>query len=146
MSYREILVPLDGSLLSEYILPQAERFACAFGSKLTLLHAVPSQEGECAGLTPSQKRARADIVRYLQTVEDTLKKRGLKVSWTIRCGDPAEEIAWYVQQHNIDMVIMATHGRGEAYHRDLGSVAAEALQRIQVPVVLLRVPEPVAKL
>ena len=144
MSYREILVPLDSSLPSAYILPQAELLGLR--KQVSLLYAVPSQEGERAGPTPSQKRARADIVRYLKTIEDTLKNRGLKVNWTIRYGDPAEEIAWYVQQLDIDMVIMATHGCGEAYQRALGSVAAEALQTIQVPVVLLRVPEPVTKL
>jgi len=37
MSYERIVVPLDGSLLSEYVLPQVERMATAFQSELTLL-------------------------------------------------------------------------------------------------------------
>ena len=146
MGYHQILVPLDGSLLSEYILPKVERFAAAFGSKLTLLHVVPAEEMEATSLTPSQKKARADIVRYLQGVEDSLARRGLKAQWTLRCGDPAEEIAWYVDRHEVDLVIMSTHGQGDARQRDVGSVAAETLKRINIPVVLLRVPEAIAKL
>ena len=146
MVYHQILVPLDGSLLSEYILPKMERFAAAFESKLTLLHVVSAEDMEATSLTPSQKKARADIVRYLQGVEDSLARRGLKAQWTLRCGDPAEEIAWYVDRHEVDLVIMSTHRQGEACERHVGSVAAETLKRITIPVVLLKVPEAIAKL
>ena len=146
MGYHQILVPLDGSLLSEYILPKVERFAAAFGSKLILLHVVSAEDMEATCLTPSQKKARADIVRYLQGVEDSLARRGLKAQWTLRCGDPAEEIAWYVDRHEVDLVIMSTHGKGDGRQHDVGSVAAETLKRINIPVVLVTVPEAVAKL
>ena len=146
MGYRHILVPLDGSLLSEYILPNVERFVAAFGSKLTLLHVVPAADMEAVSLTPSQKNARANMVRYLEGVEDSLACRGLQARWTLRCGDPAEEIAWYVERYKVDLVIMSTHGQGEARERHVGSVAAETLNRITVPVVLIKVPEAVAKL
>ncbi|MCH7837953.1 MAG: universal stress protein [Chloroflexi bacterium] len=45
MSYAHIVVPLDGSLLSEYVLPQVEKMATAFNSDLTFLHIVPESEG-----------------------------------------------------------------------------------------------------
>ena len=146
MGYHQILVPLDGSLLSEYILPKVEQFAVAFGSKLTLLHVVSAEEMEATSLTPSKKRARADMVRYLQGVEDSLTLRGLKTRWTLRCGEPAEEIAWYVDRHGVDLVIMSTHGQGESRERYVGSVAAETLKKINIPVLLVKVPERIANL
>ena len=146
MGYRHILVPLDGSLLSEYILPQVGRFASAFQTEMTLLHVVPAEEDSGQNLTPSQKQARARVVRYLQGVEDSLKQLGGKVEWTIRCGDPAEAIAAFARENDIDLVIMSTHGKGRAYHKGIGSVTSEVLKRVTVPVVTIRASEPVAGL
>lgn len=146
MGYRRILVPLDGSLLSENILPQVERFASAFQNEMTLLHVVPEEETPHETLTSSQKQARAGIVRYLQGVEDILKHLGGKVDWAIRSGDPAEEIAEFIRKNEIDLVIMPTHGKGEAYGNRIGSVTAGVLKRVSVPVVTVRAPEPVARL
>lgn len=146
MGYRRILVPLDGSLLSEYILPQVERFAAVFQNEMTLLHVVPVKEASDEDLTPSQKQARAGVVRYLQGVEDCLRNLGGKVDWAIRRGDPAEEIASFVRKNGIDLVIMSTHGEGEAYHKGIGSVTSQVLKLVTVPVVTARAPEPVARL
>ena len=144
--YRRILVPLDGSLLSEYILPQVERFASAFQNEMTLLHVVSVKEADCQDLTPSQKQARAGIVRYLQGVEDCLRHWGGKVDWAIRCGNPADEIASFAQKNDIDLVIMSTHGKGEARHNGIGDLTSEVLKLVTVPVVTVRAPEPVARL
>ncbi len=146
MAYRRILVPLDGSLLSEYILPQVERFASAFQNEMTLLHVVPVNEANDIDLTPSQKQARAGVVRYLQGVEDSLRHLGGKIDWAIVCGDPAEEIASFARKNDIDLVIMSTHGKGEAHHKGIGSVMSEVLKLVTVPVVTVRAPDPVAGL
>lgn len=146
MGYRRILVPLDGSLLSEYILPQVERFASAFPSEMTLLHVVPADGGNAENLTESRKLARAGVIRYLQGVESRLKQLGVNVEWAIRSGDPAEEITTFAEEKGPDLVIMSTHGRGEAYHKGVGSVTSEVLKRVTVPVVTVRVPEPVGRL
>ena len=146
MSYAHIVVPLDGSLLSEYVLPQVEKMAAAFNSELTFLHIVPESDGVAREPTPSQLQARTDIVRYLEGLQKNFEARGIKSHWTIRCGDPAEEIAWYVKKHEADMVIMSTHGQSEKGVNDLGSVAVDVLRQLRIPVVLVGVPEPVASL
>ena len=56
---------------------------------------------------------RADFVGYLQRVEDNLARRRLSARWTFRCGDPAEEIAWYVDRHDVDLVSCPLTHRGE---------------------------------
>ena len=151
MSYQRIVVPLDGSLLSEYVLPQVERMAAAFHSELTFLHVVPpdavqSGEGALREPTPSQIRARADITEYLEDLQKDFEQRGIRTHWTIRCGDPTEEIVWFVNEHQCDLVIMSTHGKGEPDEENIGSVAVDVLKHLHIPVVLVGVPAPVANL
>lgn len=146
MRYQRIVVPLDGSLLSEYVFPEVERMALAFQSQLTFLHIVPSEEGAGREPTPSQKRARADIIEYLEDLQKDFELRGVRTRWTIRCGDPTEEIVWFVDQHESDMVIMSTHGNREPGQEHMASVEVEVLKRVQVPVVLVGVPTHVARL
>ena len=146
MGYQRILLPLDGSLLSEYVLPQAERMAHAFHSELTLLHVVATEEPERTECTPSQKHSRFNLIRYLQGVQNNLVERGVDARWTLRCGDPTEEIVWYVKLHRVDLVIMSAHGPGEVCQPDVASVAGEVLSRIKIPILLVSVPEPIAKL
>ena len=118
--------------------------ATAFNSELTFLHIVPESEGVAREPTPSQLQARTDIVRYLEGLQKNFEARGIKTHWTIRCGDPAEEIAWYVNEHQADMVIMSTHGQGETVVKDMGSVAVDVLHSVvavEVTETTLRVCE-----
>lgn len=146
MKYKKLLVPLDGSLLSEYVLPHAEGIASGFGGEITLLHVVPEFDDASEEITPSQKANRANIVRYLERIEESIKGQNLEVHWSIRSGDPAEEIRWYVEEHEVDLILMSTHGQGESYERKVGSVAAEVLEDSTVPILMARVPESIAKL
>jgi len=146
MKYKKLLVPLDGSLLSEYVLPHAEGIASEFGSEITLLHVVPEYENAANELTPSQKTNRTNIVSYLERIEQGIHDHNLVAHWSIRSGDPAQEIVWYVEEHEVDLILMSTHGQGESYERKVGSVASEVVEESMVPVLIARVPESIAKL
>ena len=146
MSYQRIVVPLDGSLLSEYVLPQVERMAAAFQSELTFLHIVPSEEGAVREPTPSQMRARADIIVYLEGLQRDFELKGIRTHWTIRCGDPTEEIVWFVNKHQCDLVIMSTHGKGDPGEENIESVAVDVSKQLHIPVVMVGVPASVANL
>ena len=53
-------------------------------------------------------------------------------------GDPATAIAQTARQQNVDLVAMATHGRGGIARLVMGSVATGVLHRIGVPLFLVR--------
>lgn len=144
--YEHILVPLDGSLLSEYVLPHVQTIASFSMSQITLLHVIPGEDDVPVGLTPSQKANRADIVNYLDRVGESLRSRNLIVDWSIRTGEAAQEIILYVEEHDVDLILMSTHGQGESYGKKMGSVAAEVLDEVLAPILMTRVPETVAKL
>ena len=120
--------------------------AAAFQSELTFLHIVPSEAAAVRESTPSQMRVRAGITEYLEELQKDFQLRGIRTHWTIRCGDPTEEIVWFVNEHQCDLVIMSTHGKGEPEGENIGSVAVGVLKHLHIPVVLVGVPAPVANL
>jgi nucleotide-binding universal stress UspA family protein len=50
----------------------------------------------------------------------------------------AEKIAQYAQKHNIDLIVIASHGRTGIRHALLGSVAEKVIRTVHCPVLVLR--------
>lgn len=144
MSYDYILVPLDGSHLAEYILPHVKSIASAFHSQVTLLHVIESREAEVTNLTPSQRSARADIIKYLERVAETLCKEQITCEWRVTIGNPAREIVRQAAEQGIDLIMMSTRGKGERGPGAVGSVAMAVVSSGATPVMLIKPPEEVA--
>jgi nucleotide-binding universal stress UspA family protein len=123
--YGRILVPLDGSELAETALPLAETLARAAGGVLYLVRAAAAEE-------------QAAATGYLERQVAALRARGIAAEWLAITGPPAEAITGAVAAHQLDLVVMTTHGRSGLQQWVLGSVADEVLHRSAVPVVLAR--------
>jgi nucleotide-binding universal stress UspA family protein len=141
-TFARILVPLDGSRLSESVLPVAETLATAFGASLVLLHvlerAAPQTiHGERHFQDPDKARA------YLDDLAGNLTRRGLSV--TVHIHDTPEpnvalSIAGHAIEERADLVVLCTHGRGGVRGFVWGAIAQQVLQRGEVPVLLVRAP------
>lgn len=141
--FKKILVPLDGSPLAAKILPQVVDLAKTHHAEVTLLHVYYTELGEA---TPgviqeavAQEAKRCELF-LAQTAKD-LEAQGLtgvKVACTE--GSPAREIIGYAAQQGMDLIAMATHGKGEVAWV-LGSVAEKVVSHATVPVLLFRVVE-----
>jgi nucleotide-binding universal stress UspA family protein len=69
----------------------------------------------------------------------TLECEGIKSEVVVNISDdPAEKIIDYAATHNIDMILMSTHGRTGLAHLVYGSVAEAVLHKAPCPVFLLR--------
>jgi nucleotide-binding universal stress UspA family protein len=145
MTYDRILVPLDGSQLAEYILPHVEAMALAFHSEVALLHVIEGKNVDPEKLTPSQRKARADIVTYLERISDILARKQIQAVWWVSFGDPAQEITRRAAESYADVIMMSTHGRGGREQERLGSVAMAVVSAGTTPVMLVRPPEEVFK-
>lgn len=53
-------------------------------------------------------------------------------------GDPSREIVGYCDDHDVDQVVMGSHGRSPVSHVLLGSVAEDVVRRAPVPVTIVR--------
>ncbi len=146
VSFKHIMVPLDGSPLSEAALPVAKTLAAALGARLTLVRAVrwavqtyPYSLPD-AYIPQVDEELEAGAKAYLQKQEADLA--GTPVDAFVVRGAVADGLLDVVEKQAIDLVVMTTHGRRGLARAALGSTADRMLQA-KAPVLL--VPPEVAE-
>jgi len=144
--FKKILVPLDGSKLAAKILPKVVDLAKAGQAQVTLLHVCYAPVGaEVGEATPGViAKAAAHEAKwceaFLSQSGKDLQAQGLKVDWACVEGVPAREIIAYADKNKMDLIALATHGKGEVAWV-LGSTAEKVVSHATVPVLLYRVIE-----
>jgi nucleotide-binding universal stress UspA family protein len=140
---KKILVPLDGSKLSERALEQAEIFAKALQAEVILIRVIanpladtpevgPAFEKKVAGETIDQARS------YLEGVVSGLKGKGIKGRASVQEGLPYSAILGLAHKEDVDFIVMSTHGRTGLSKAVLGSVAEKVLYATKRPVLLVK--------
>lgn len=131
--FQKILVPLDGSPFAEGILPEVKELARPLGATFVLVRVASAPP-----VADLQRRAMDEASLYLQAKQEALEKEGFQVQTEVRYGDAAEEILSCAVWNDIDLITMATHGRGGLRRWLLGSVAEKVLRGSDIPVLLFR--------
>ena len=142
--FNKILVPLDGSDLAGKVLLKAEDLAKSFKSQLTLLAVGSAPVGEISESSPevgTEAVARLPVVKYLEETAAALRAKNLAATWVFKQGDPAQEIMSYASAHQMDLILLGSHGAGEVAWL-LGSVAHRVVSHSPIPVLLIRVLGP----
>ncbi|MBI3002372.1 MAG: universal stress protein, partial [candidate division NC10 bacterium] len=133
-----ILVPLDGSPLAETILPVAEEWAKEGEAEVLLLRSVQARPARSGGEREARVRAVEEGEAYLKGIAARIERRGLPhVRWGVSEEEPAAAIA-HAARDGVDLIAMATHGRGGLSRLLLGSVAEAVIRAAGVPVLLIR--------
>jgi nucleotide-binding universal stress UspA family protein len=145
---RGILVPLDGSQLAEQALSVGAARARRTGATL---HLVSVHEPvPLAAMPPDypmpvqdmETEAAEERLRYLESVAAwTQAMLPTPVVTSVVTGHPAAALCEYVGSHEVDLVVMTTHGRGGLGRLWLGSVADRMLRHVASPVLLLHPEE-----
>lgn len=136
---RCILVALDGSRLSEAILPAAVALAHRYASRVTLLHVLEKSPPA----TVHGERHLTDVVEgeeYLSSVAARLTGQGVAVETHVHRapeGDVARSIAQHAVEVDADLVALSTHGRGGLRGLLFGRIAQQTLQQGDRPVLLV---------
>ena len=131
--YERIVVPLDGSKLAELALPYAKWLVSIFRSELILLSVCEPSESEYRDIQ------QLCLEKVATTLRKGIEKWGAAEVKTVSLfGDPAKEIVTYVEKSNVSLIVMASHGRSGIMAWALGSVANKVLQRVSVPVLLVK--------
>ena len=144
MRYSNILVPLDGSRLSEGILPYARSVANALMIQIKLLQVIDPDTIESSS-NPQVGRTfdivEADMKRncsdYLNEKASSLPG-SLTFNRSVEIGNPAEIIADRAAAHAGTLIAMSTHGRSGIQRWLLGSVADMVLHACTNPLLLVR--------
>lgn len=145
MSYDSILVPTDGSVAAQRATEHALSLAERFDADVHALGVVDLSQAagpfDAGGLDK-------DFVDRLRTAaEDDVEAVGDQVTRADRFheaveeGAPSSAILEYVEDHDIDLVVMGTHGRTGLKRFVLGSVTEHVLRESPVPVLATRASE-----
>jgi MFS family permease len=141
VSGRRILVPLDGSKISEGVLAHAQALARADGSEIVLLQVVNSA-GEIfndPAIADSElSEVEAAEKTYLDGVVARLRSEGMNVTLELREGPIADSILEAARDLKVNMIAMSTHGRTGLRKMLMGSVTEGIVKSSPVPVLVVR--------
>jgi nucleotide-binding universal stress UspA family protein len=148
MPYQHLLVPSDGTRLSDEALTQAIALAKVLGAKLTLLHVQPPLPVSLMGmgdmLDPAtveslRVTAERDSTRILEEAQAAAAKEGLELHGEVVKQElPFRAIVEAVKRHGCDLIVMASHGRRGLSSLLLGSETQRVLLHASVPVLVVR--------
>ena len=136
---RRLLVPLDGSRLAETVVPFAIALGARLGARVILLHVM--------------ERAAPAVVHGDRHLTDTVQAEEYLAGVAARFAgaveverhvhpNPQNDVANSIADHavdlNADLIVLCTHGRGNARRMLFGSVAQRVVNRGTTPILLLR--------
>ena len=143
---KNILVPTDFSEFSEKAVLAAEELARRFNARLHVLHVVEMlpqlcsdpycvdpmviQQVEEESFRGAQKKLEAEVAR--------LTSIGLDAEMNVRQGTPYREILGEQQDKQIDLIVIASHGRSGLLSHLIGSVADRVSRSAHCPVLLIK--------
>ncbi len=149
-----MLVPLDGSPLSQAAVPVALDYAAnSPASELVLVCIVAEpdnvqrdQSGRVLAYLDQQEEARTRGGReYLATFASMAHQVApeLKVSIDVSIGEPGQAIPRLAAEHRVDLIVMSTHARTGLDRARVGSIAGSVLRATDRPVLMVRPELPV---
>ncbi|HET8850885.1 MAG TPA: universal stress protein [Ktedonobacteraceae bacterium] len=151
---QRILVPLDGTVAHEPALPVAITIARTFGAELHLVLVIPtlatlSGEQAVSGLLlPTTMRAVLDLAQqgaadYLEQAVARCRAEGVVAQAEVLRGDIVPVVLGLAERLNVDLIVLASHGRTGLDALLTGSVASRIAGRRIRPLLLVRAEKPV---
>ena len=147
-----ILVPTDFSTTSDAALEFAKTVAQTFGASLHLLHVFEDPivaGGFTEAYAPLPSDLRASMVedarkQLAKRLPDEERVR-FRATTEVVSGFPAMGIVEYAQDHQIDLIVMGTHGRSGMSHLFVGSVAERVVRLAACPVLTVHAGKTIVK-
>lgn len=137
-----VLVPYNGSRLADRSLTFAcEKFPDA---EITALYVVDTtvafQPERVVGGKPSEvyEKREEEGREHLEAAKATADERGVSIETDLDYGQPHAVILDYAEEHGVDHIVMGSHSRSALERFFLGSVAERVVQRVHVPVTVVR--------
>lgn len=138
-----VLVPLDGSPLAKEALSHA---LAVFDCRTTVLNVVTPVDADMSEggiLKPDDQRyerARERANALIERAEKRARDEDRTIETVVMVGDPAETILGYVENHDVDQIVMGGHGgeRWQITRRLLGTVSTAVVGEASVSVTVVR--------
>jgi nucleotide-binding universal stress UspA family protein len=146
--FRHLLVPNDGSKLSQSAVERAVAFAKRLEARITFFYAQPDFPlpvyGEGALIDPTtpeqfRKAAEEEAKMILNAAKERASEAGVEADTdTVVSDAPAQAIIDAAERHGCDLIFIASHGRSGIAKLLLGSVTHKVLSHTKLPVLVYR--------
>ena len=135
--YRRILVAVENSPADATILDHVRQLATLTGAEIHLVHVA---DGWAARHFDDLKLRESEEIRADRAYLDQLAAglSDLRVSTELAMGDPATELIRLVEERQVDLLAMSTHGHRFLNDLFRGSTVSKVRHLVKVPVLLLR--------
>lgn len=146
--YTHILVPHDGTRLSEAALVHALKLAKTLSARVRVLHVITDFVGDAVVAVPMlstaageayQQRAVAEADAVLAAAARTGRAHDVETETQfVFAVDPFKAIVDAAEMHGIDLIVMASHGRRGLESLLIGSETQKVLTHCRTPVLVVR--------
>ena len=142
---KEVLCPVDFSRHSEHALQYALAFTEAYNAHLEILHVVnlpllPSYWLD-EDVYPVAARVKELSRQPLDELVGRCHDRHARVTGTVVEGTPFVEIVRAAKANDVDLIVMASHGRSGLKHVLIGGTAEKVVRQSPCPVLIVKHPE-----
>jgi nucleotide-binding universal stress UspA family protein len=141
--YKKVLVPLDGSTLSELALTHAVNVVSGYQiPKLIIINVIEPFKDLAHWVSDDiaqkmHKEATRVAQNYLDQTVKRLTVNGVNAEAVLAEGNPGQVILEFADKSDCDLIIMSTHGRSGFFSLLFGSVASRIIHNSHVPVLLV---------
>jgi nucleotide-binding universal stress UspA family protein len=147
--FKHILLPTDGSKLSDRAVQKGIQFAKSLGAKISVIHVVPEfkmivEEGFVSPMTAELKtRYEKDSRAHAEEMVAKVKKKAAAAevacdAVAVTSDYPYQMIIDTAKKKKCDLIMMASHGRRGLSSLLLGSETAKVLTHSTIPVLVVR--------
>ena len=131
--YRRILVPTDGSETAAAAMEEAIDLAGADSAEVHVLHVIDSWRYDTS-IESAVEPLREEADPVVERLAGMAEAAGVPVTTAIEVGRPAHHVLEYADDHDVDLIVLGTRGRGGLPRRLLGSVTQYVVTHAEVPV------------
>jgi nucleotide-binding universal stress UspA family protein len=133
---RKILLPLDETDDAELLLPPLVEVARLFDASVVLLHVEQRESRKAEDFDAQGAADEAHLSRYSQA----LQSKGIPTTSVMGKGKLSEEILLAMRAYEVDLIVMATHGKSGLLRLLSGSVTESVLHESTCPILVVRAP------
>lgn len=146
--YETILIPTDGSKAARQAFDEALELAKTYGATVHGLYVVDTNviswsaadDGTGIGgdITNITELLKEEGERATDQIREAAREYGVDVVTAVEDGIPYRTILEYVDEHDIDLIVMGTHGHRGLDRYLLGSTTDRVIRHATVPVLAVR--------
>ena len=145
IALKRVLIPVDFGENSAQVLHYGLDLAKKFDAEVHLLHIIEDRAAIAAGPDGFYRLPGETVVEMVEETQKKLEEvefpegfQEMGRTCHVSEGAPFVEIIQYAKKHDIDLIVMGTHGKTGIVHMLMGSVAERVVRKAPCPVLTIR--------